>query len=209
MEANSLEMKFYSVTSLKPTAVTEVLSCSFSGADVTNVVLAKGNVLEVRTFESNLTDAGGMDVDGEAPSYSLVPLEDLTLNGRVVSMHAFRPKDELQDRLFVLTEHKHFCVLGYEAEAKKVTTLACGNLESVVGRHPESGIRCIMDPMNRMIAMILYDGHLKLLPMNANGGFLPAFDERILSITRVTDIVFLHGTSKPTLAILYEDDDYT
>ena len=57
--------------------------------------------------------------------------------------------------------------------------------------------------------MILYDGHFKLLPMNTTGGFQPAFDERILSITRVIDLVFLHGHSKPTLCILHESDDRT
>ena len=148
-----------------------------------------------------------MDVDGEDQTHNLVLLEELTLNGRVVSMHAFRPKDEEQDRLFVLTEHKHFCVLGYDTEGKKVTTLACGNLNSVVGRHPESGIRSVIDPLNRMIAMVLYDGHFKLLPMNANGGFQTAFDDRILNITRLVDMVFLHGHSKPTLCLLHADDD--
>ena len=111
-------MKFYSVTSLKPSAVTEVISCSFSGAGATNVVLAKGNILEISLFESNAEKTDSMSVDGEENENNLVPLEDLSLNGRVVAMHAFPPEGESQDRLFVLTEHKHFCVLGYDIEAK-------------------------------------------------------------------------------------------
>jgi DNA damage-binding protein 1 len=203
-------MKFYSVTSFKPTSVSQAIKCSFTAPGVSNLVQSKGNRMEVYTFVCNATAAqDSMDVDEDSQQYSLTMTEEIPLNGRVVSVQTIRPKDQDQDRLFILTEHKHFCVLGYDADKKKVITFACGDLSSAIGRHPESGLRCVVDPLNRMIAMVLYEGHLKLLPMQAGGGFQAAFDERILEITRLIDVVFLHGHSKPTLCILYEDDSET
>ena len=104
-------MKFYAVTSYKPSAVTDALRCELV-PHASNLVLSKGNHLEIYGFSKE----EGMDVeDGDQDDEnkcSLSLVEDVPLNGRIVSVQRFRPKDAEQDRLFILTEHKHFCVLG-------------------------------------------------------------------------------------------------
>ena len=189
---------FYAVTSQKATAVTCATKCSFIDPDEVNLVVAKGNRLEVYSL-----------ISSEGTSKSLLMNLEIQLFGRVVSIHAYTPQSSKVDSntqvIFVLTEHHYFCVLGYDPIAKKAVKRASGDLKSTIGQRatiPKSAI----DPATRMIAMHLYDGHIKILPMPATGGFSDAFDVRLLNVTRLMDMGFLHGAQRPTLVILHEDD---
>jgi len=164
----------------------------------TNLVVCKGNRLEVYSLQAD-----------EGASKSLLMGLDVQIFGRVVSMHAYTPQGSKADIstqvLFLLTEHHYFCVLGYDPAANKATKRAAGDLKSTIGQRtsiPKSTI----DPASRMVAMHLYDGHLKILPMPSTGGFSDAFDVRLPNVTRLLDMGFLHGASRPTLVILHEDD---
>ena len=100
-------------------------------------------------------DVMELEGDEEQRNCMLSLREDIPLNGRIVSVQSFRPNEEEKDRLFFLSEHRHFCVLGYNEHEKKVTTFSCGDLSSAIGRVPDAGFKCVKDPQNRMIGMVL------------------------------------------------------
>ena len=84
----------------------------------------------------------------------------------------------------------------------------------------------IVDPECRLIAMHLYDGALKIIPMDAKGALKEAFNVRLEELQarhdiamrmlashrkadlsrllQVIDMKFLHGMPRPTIAILYQ-----
>lgn len=64
-----------------------------------------------------------------------------------------------------------------------------------------------MDPQSRMIGLHLYEGHFKIIPMDAKGQLKDAFNIRLEEL-EVLDIQFLSGCTKPTIAVLYQDQRY-
>ena len=202
----------YVVNSQKPTAVQHAVVCSFTSPDDTNLIIAKGNHLEIQTLKED-----GLD-----------PILDVALFGKITALDFYRPANTKQDILFVLTEKKHFSVIGYDAINKKFITRAIGNVKDRVGRDIESGQRGFIDPENKMIAMLLYDGLLKVsvnsqravLIVESQFDFIwrvlqiipiegaslkDAFNLR-LDMLRLIDIKFLYGCARPTVCILYEDN---
>jgi DNA damage-binding protein 1 len=139
----------YIVNSQKPTAVQHTVVCSFTSPLETNLILARGNHLEIQTLKE----------DG------LAPILDVALFGKITSLDFYRPVNSNQDVLFILTEKKHYSVIGYDSLNKKLVTRALGNVKDRVGRDIETGQRAFIDPDSRMIAMLLYDGLLKVEKM--------------------------------------------
>jgi DNA damage-binding protein 1 len=140
----------YVVTSQKPTAVFHSLVCSFTSSVDRNLVIARGNHIEIHTFRE----------DGLSAEF------DVPLFGKIASLDSYRPHNLDQDLIFILTEKKHFCILGYDAATKKLVTRASGNVKDRVGRDIESGQRAFIDPDNRVIGMLLYEGLLKVSHSN-------------------------------------------
>lgn len=136
----------YVVNSQKPTAVHHTVVCSFTSPLDTNLIIAKGNHLEIQTLKE----------DG------LAPVLDVALFGRITALDFYRPANSTQDVIFILTEKKNFSVIGYDTINKKLITRAIGNVKDRVGRDIETGQRGFIDPDHRMIAMLLYDGLLKV-----------------------------------------------
>jgi len=181
----------YIVNSQKPTAVNYTAVCNFTSPLDTNLIIAKGNHLEIQTLKE----------DG------LAPILDVALFGKITALDFYRPANCSQDVIFVLVEKKHFSVIGYDTEKKALVTRATGNLKDRVGRESGHGYRGFIDPDNRMIAMFLYDGLLKIIPIEAAGagGLKEAFNLR-LDMLRFIDVKFLHGCPRPTLCMLHEDN---
>ena len=122
------------------------MTCNFISPTDTNLIVVKSNKIEVFSLVSE----------------SLILKIKTSLYGKITSLHAYRPRTSKTDILFVLTERKHFCVLGFDPVLEVLTTLAKGNLKDRVGHDVESGQRALVDPENRLIGMILYDGRLKV-----------------------------------------------
>ena len=62
-----------------------------------------------------------------------------------------------------------------------------------------------VDPSGRMVALQLYEGALKIIPLTPTGRVNEPFSVR-LEEANVLDLCFLHGSgSKPTVAVLYAD----
>lgn len=180
-------MYFYCVTSQKSTSIWHSIVCSFTGSDDRNFVLAKGNHLEVHLLSED----------------SILPIVDVPLFGKITSIDCYRHQGDTVDSIFLLLESKQFCVLKWDPLNGKLVTKATGNVKDRVGRDFESGQLTVVDPANRMIAMILSEGMIKILPIEGMS-FKEAYNVR-LDVNRFLDIKFLHGCARPTLCLLYED----
>ncbi|DAZ92907.1 TPA: LOW QUALITY PROTEIN: hypothetical protein N0F65_013069, partial [Lagenidium giganteum] len=190
--AGQCELKMaynYVATAQKPTSVTHSLTANFTGPNETNLLLAKCSHFEVHL----LTPEG------------LLPQHDINMYGRISIFEVFRPANEPQDWLFIVTQRFQFCVLAYDAATQRVVTKAHGNIRDSIGRSSELVTSGNIDPEGRLIGMNLYEGYFKVIPIDQNKGNLKeAFNVR-LDEQHVVDIKFLHGYNKPTICVLYED----
>lgn len=137
----------YVVTSQKPTAVNFSVVCSFTSPDERNLIVARGNYLSVYSIFDN-----GISMSLETPLF-----------GRIKCLETYRPSSSATDVLFILTERKSFFVVGYDSQNQKLVTRAVGNVKDRAGRDVEIGQRGLIDPDFRMIGMILYEGHIKVI----------------------------------------------
>lgn len=136
----------YVVTSQKATAVSHAVSCSFTAPNEKNLIVAKGNYLLVYVLRD-----GNMELVMESPLF-----------GKIKCLEYYRQSTASTDSLFILTERKSFCVLGYDNQSNKLITRAVGNVRDRAGCDVEIGQRGLIDPDFRMIGMMLYEGHLKV-----------------------------------------------
>ena len=137
----------YVVTSQRSTAVSHSIVCNFTSATDRNLIVARGNHLQIQTIRED----------------SIVLEEDVPLFGHILSLDHYRPSDSdtNQDVLFILTKRKNFCVLAYDSVAKKVLTRTVGSVKDRAGREIEKQ-NSFSDPQGRMIGMLLYEGQLKV-----------------------------------------------
>ncbi|KAJ0398425.1 hypothetical protein ATCC90586_003567 [Pythium insidiosum] len=183
----------YVATAQKPTSVTHALTAAFTGPNDRNLLLAKSTRFEVHAVTP----------DG------LVPLHDVALYGRVIVFETFRAPNEPTDWIFIVTQRFQFCVLAYDSAARQIVTKAHGHVRDAIGRCSELVTAGNIDPEGRLIGMNLYEGYFKVIPIdqtksNHGAALKEAFNIRLDEL-RVIDIKFLHGYSKPTICVLYED----
>ncbi|CAM6089835.1 unnamed protein product [Calypogeia fissa] len=179
----------YVVTAHKPTNVTHSCVGNFTGPLELNLIIAKCTRIEIHL----LTPQG------------LQPMLDVPIYGRIATLELFRPTGESQDVLFISTERYKFCVLQWDADAGELVTRAMGDVSDRIGRPTDNGQIGIVDPDCRLIGLHLYDGLFKVIPIDNKGQLKEAFNIRLEEL-QVLDIKFLYGCSKPTIAVLYQDN---
>jgi hypothetical protein len=135
----------------------------------------------------------------------LQPMLDVPIYGRIATLELFRPPGESQDVLFLSLERYKFCVLQWDAETSSLVTRAMGDVSDKIGRPTDNGQIGIIDPDCRLIGLHLYDGLFKVIPIDSKGQLKEAFNIRLEEL-QVLDIKFLYGCSKPTIAVLYQDN---
>ena len=126
--------------------MSHAITCSFTSVDDKNLILAKGNYLLVYIIRD-----GNLELVLESPLF-----------GKIKCLDSYKSSTSPTDSLFILTERKSFCVLGYDATTNSLVTRAVGNVRDRAGRDVEIGQRGLVDPDSRMIGMMLYEGHLKV-----------------------------------------------
>ncbi|CAH3106628.1 unnamed protein product [Pocillopora meandrina] len=179
----------YVVTAHKPTAVNAAVVGNFTAPDDLNLIIAKNTRLEIHV----VTPEG------------LRPHLDIGIYGRISVMELFRPPNEPQDLLFILTARYRVFILSYKSESGDVVTRACGDVQDRIGRPSDTGLIGIIDPESRMIGLRLYDGLFKVIPLELDSNKeLKAFNIRLEEL-HVIDIAFLHGCQVPTIVFIYED----
>ncbi|KAI5604929.1 hypothetical protein BDE02_01G318600 [Populus trichocarpa] len=114
----------------------------------------------------------------------LQPMLDVPIYGRIATLELFRPHGEAQDFLFIATERYKFCVLQWDAETSELITRAMGDVSDRIGRPTDNG---------------------QVIPFDNKGQLKEAFNIRLEEL-QVLDIKFLHGCSKPTIVVLYQDN---
>ena len=92
----------------------------------------------------------------------------------------FQFQNESQDFLFISTERYKFCILAYDIKTGDIITKANGDLREVNGRPADIGQLCTIDPELRCIALHLYDGSLKVIPIDSKGQLRDAFNLRYI-----------------------------
>ena len=181
----------YIVTAQEATGINAAVTGHFTGPDDLNLVIAKNNCLEVHTVTAE----------------GLQPKLDIKIYGRIATMQLFRPPNEKQDLLFLLTERYRIAILAYKQETGDIITKAYGDVQDKIGRSCDTGMIGIIDPQCRMIALHLYDGLLKVIPLELGTNVeLKAFNIRLEEL-RIVDIQFLHGFNfdVPTVIFVYQD----
>lgn len=162
---------------------------NFTSSQELNLIIAKCTRIEINL----LTPQG------------LQPMLDVPIYGRIATLELFRPHGEAQDFLFIATERYKFCVLQWDAETSELITRAMGDVSDRIGRPTDNGQIGIIDPDCRLIGLHLYDGLFKVIPFDNKGQLKEAFNIRLEEL-QVLDIKFLHGCSKPTIVVLYQDN---
>lgn len=127
----------------------------------------------------------------------------MPIYGRISGLKKFRPQGFTKDLVFLLTEHYEFCLLEYEDGT--LQTRAAGVVSDRIGRPCEMGQVTLVDPQCKFISLQLYDGVIKIIPIDDNGQLQEAFNLRISEL-RILDEVMLYGAAASTLAVLYEDN---
>ncbi len=183
-------MGHYMVTCQGPTAITHSLVASVTGKDVVNLILARPNRIEIHLVMK----------DG------LKGLHDVPIYGSIACMDVFRVPGESQDMIFILTERSYFCILAYDANKSEIRTRGLGDMSDHIGQQSQAGKLGVVDPQCRMVALHIYEGALKIIPVDPKGQVRDSFN-LFLEEPCVIDLKFLYGCSKPTIAILYEDNN--
>ncbi|GIY45148.1 hypothetical protein CEXT_80492 [Caerostris extrusa] len=112
-----------------------------------------------------------------------------------------------KDLLFILTHKYNAAILECVNESGgdiEIITRAHGNVADTIARPSETGSIGIIDPTGRIIGLRLYDGLLKLIPLDKDMKELKAFNLRMEEL-HVHDIQFLHGCANPTVVLVYQD----
>ncbi|KAK1282340.1 DNA damage-binding protein 1 [Acorus calamus] len=113
---------------------------------------------------------------------------------------------------YVVTAHKptavtHSCVGNFTGPHElNLIISAMGDISDRVGRPSDNGQIGIIDADCRLIGLHLYDGSFKVIPIDNKGQLKEAFNIRLVEF-QVLDIKFLYGCLKPTIVVLYQDNN--
>lgn len=177
----------YVVTAHKPTAVTHSICGNFTSPTDLNLIIAKCTRIEIHTLTA----------DG------LQGVVDVPVYGRIATLELFRPRGEKKSLLFLSTERYKFCVLEYDTESGELVTRANGDIRGSTGRTADCGQLGLIDTDCRAIGLHLYDGLLKIIPLDGSS-LREAFDVRLEELN-VIDLKFLSSCEQLLLAVLHED----
>lgn len=180
----------YVVTAHKASGVTTCLTGNFTASDDLNLLVAKSNRLEIFLVTSE----------------GLRPIKELNIYGRIMTMKLVRPPGSTKDQLFFLTMKYNAAILECvrKGDDIDIVTRAHGNVADQISRPSETGMIAMVDPSSRFIGLRLYDGLLKVIPLEKDIKELKAFNIRMEELN-IQDITFLTGCSTPTIAYIYQD----
>jgi hypothetical protein len=153
----------YVVTSQQPTVVSHSLVANFTSSEDKNLVIAKINRLEIHSISSSKVPAGHADsTDVIVVSDVLAPLFDVPIYGRIASLSKVRLATDSVDTLLLTTERYQLIALQFDSVARSIKTIASGDLRDRLGRPIDQGQLVSVDPLNRAVAFLFYDGILKV-----------------------------------------------
>ncbi|XP_018018027.1 DNA damage-binding protein 1 [Hyalella azteca] len=186
----------YIVSAHKPTAVYACATGQLTSTNDLNLVIARNNVLEL-----HLVTPEGLKL-----------LKEISIYGKITCLELFTPRsvsplgDKPKDLIFLLTDRHNVMILEClcNDDQLDIITRAHGNVADTNGKECESGMQAVIDPEARCIVLRLYEGLVKVIPLEESNTELLAFNLRVDEL-QVCDIQFLHGCSSPTLIKLHQD----
>uniref|UniRef100_A0A2P2I8S4 DNA damage-binding protein 1 n=1 Tax=Hirondellea gigas TaxID=1518452 RepID=A0A2P2I8S4_9CRUS len=186
----------YVVSAHKATAVQACATGHLTSREDLNLVVARNNLLELHV----VTPEG------------LKLLKEINIYGRIACMNLFTPRkscslgDTPKDLIFLLTDRYNVMILECRADDDDINiiTLAHGNVADMSGKDCECGMQAVIDPEARCIVLRLYEGLVKVIPLEDSNTELCAFNVRLDEL-QVCDLQFLHGCPSPTLIKLHQD----
>ncbi|CAG0918721.1 unnamed protein product [Notodromas monacha] len=183
----------YIVTAQKPTAVTGCATGRFLSPNELNLVVAKNRILEIYTVSPE----------------GLSPVKEVNIYGRIEVLKFFRPAGEKKDFLFLVTTKYNAMILECTRDEKGelfIRTRAHGSVSDRIGKPAETGVIAIVDPNSQVIALRLYSGLIKIIPLEKDNTELKAYNIRSDEL-EIQDLAFLHGCSVPTLIMIHQDSN--
>ncbi|KAL0476643.1 DNA damage-binding protein 1 [Acrasis kona] len=187
----------YAVTAYKPSSIRFSLTGNFTGPLDRNLIVGKNNQLEIWTMAEE----------------GIEPKHDVPIYGRISTMSLYRQPGKEQDLLLITTEKYKMVILEYDSElAQPISTKYTGDISDTNGRETENGQIIVVDPLCRCIIMHLYEGTLKILPLDTNKLYeaKPAYNVR-LDVVDILDIKMLSpkksSNDPPVVVILYQDSN--
>ncbi|TKR68008.1 hypothetical protein L596_024061 [Steinernema carpocapsae] len=181
----------YIVSAQKPTVVTHAVVGNFRQIDVTELMVARINRLELLS-----ATVRGLSALGEYPIY-----------GRICHLSSFRKPGEDRDNLIVLTEKLDLAVLRFTDDGA-LTTRCHANVGDRIGRNSETGILVSVHPEKGTIAVRQNDGCLKIIQWCEDEKRARAKTVRIDDL-HIVDFAFVMQPNKPEshlIAYIYEEE---
>ncbi|KAG1174443.1 hypothetical protein G6F70_004910 [Rhizopus microsporus] len=210
----------YVVTAQKPTATQFAVKGSFTSSFETNLILGKGNRIEIYTLNPN----------------GLKPTIEFSIYGTIIALELFKPKNQTQSWLLLITARHKYCILSYNASQQQIVTEGTGDIRFPGQLHNEtSNVITALDPTCQYIATTLYESTVTLIipeiavqlphkqqqqqqrkislrlkegkrrqveiiqPHTQDYINISLFDKQIVSLA------FLQDSTEPALLILYDD----
>ncbi|RXG55188.1 DNA damage-binding protein 1 [Armadillidium vulgare] len=180
----------YVVTAHKPTSVTACATGHLTSPTDLNLVIVRNNRVELHL----VTPEG------------LKPLKELTIYGKISCLRLFKPQNGVKDQLFILTMRYSAMILECHGEGEnlEIETKAHGNVADKIGKPCETGMLAVVDPQARCIVLRLYEGLIKVIPLQPDNTELQAYNIRVEEL-QIQDIEFLYGCANPTVILIYHD----
>ena len=137
----------------KTSSIDQCTRCFFTGGDIPNLLLSKGNIIEI------------YDLTKEGLTYN----REINIYGKIVILLKFPSSDEIKDKekdnIFILTELLDYCVLSYDKAPNKILTLFNGSLKEDLGRKQDKIVYCLSSSKNYLL-ISAYKNIYKLICLN-------------------------------------------
>lgn len=140
--------------------------------------------------------------------------------GKVTMLQKLRPAPSTTDHLFIGTDRYTYFTVSWDFQARQLRTeTSYVDQADKTARDSQAGDRCLIDPTRRFMTLELFEGVITVVPIlqkirrkcDAESGSLGEPIPARISELFVRSSAFLHprnsAVGKPTLALLYEDNN--
>eukprot|EP00698_Gefionella_okellyi_P000539 TRINITY_DN10481_c0_g1_i1.p1 TRINITY_DN10481_c0_g1~~TRINITY_DN10481_c0_g1_i1.p1 ORF type:complete len:1389 (-),score=267.20 TRINITY_DN10481_c0_g1_i1:15-4181(-) len=196
--------------SLPPTSVEHCVSGHITSADDWNLLV--GRTTSLSLYRLNVTGSA-------AATFELICSSQL--NGTIESIAVVRFAGDARDSVLLTLSPAKISVLEYDAGDKDLKTVKLNDFEPIVAKDGWSKSvtkpRLCVDPQERCAVVPVFDHKLMVLAFrrpqgltesaDGNDGIRSSFpiDLGTIGVTKLLDVVFLHGYYQPTILILYQE----
>ena len=199
----------YVVTAHAPSSVRFAVRGAFESADALNLLVCKTTSFALYTVGAEGLEQRGADIPifGRVVALAKVRLPPTASSSSSSSAAAASNRSKRagaswpgdgRDAVVFLTERLKICLVSWSGHGGDggLVTHDMGDMRMRIGRETTCGPRVLVDPRGRMLAVHIYDGLLRIIPLSPiTGKFERHFDVKLDEL-QVIDLVFLHDDGK-------------